>query len=260
MKFGCCASAKLYKEVVEAGYDYIEIPGYELVGFSDKEFETVKNEILTGPINCIAVNAYAKTEPKMVGDDVDDEKTRSYAEFLMKRAFQLGVKTVGIGAAGIRKLPEDYDMDKAWKQGKKFLEITADVAKKYNITILFESIHKFSCQFGCDVEEVNKMVEEINLPNVKMVYDFYQMKPMGTNIFDVEKYMKNTVHLHTSGIDDNFARPQLTQKDYGELVEIFKLMKKLGYDETISNESDNSKFETEGKYALEVMKKAYENA
>lgn len=61
MKFGCCASAKLYREVASAGYDFIELPGWEIAEYTDEEFETVKNTILSGPINCIAVNAYAKT-------------------------------------------------------------------------------------------------------------------------------------------------------------------------------------------------------
>ena len=30
MKFGCCASAKLYREVALAGYDFIELPGWEI--------------------------------------------------------------------------------------------------------------------------------------------------------------------------------------------------------------------------------------
>ena len=47
MKFGCCASAKLYREVASAGYDFIELPGWEIAEYTDEEFETVKNTILS---------------------------------------------------------------------------------------------------------------------------------------------------------------------------------------------------------------------
>lgn len=260
MKIGNCSSTKLYKETVEAGYDYIEVPGVELAEFTEEEFEAVKAEILAGPIPCLAVNAYAKQYPKMVGDEVDDEKTREYAKLIVSRASQLGAKTVGIGAPNLRKVPEGYDKAKAWEQGKRFLKITADVAEEYGITILFESVHDWMCNFCCYVDEVNDMINDVNHPNLKMVYDYYHMKPMGTDIFDIEKYMKNIYHLHTSGIDENRKRPQLNDNDYDELVKIFKSVTACGYDRTFSNESDNTNLTTEGKYACELLRKAYAEA
>ena len=104
------------------------------------------------------------------------------------------------------------------------------------------------------------MVEDVNLPNVKMVLDYYNMKPMGTDIYDIGKYIKYTEHLHTSGMGENYSRPQITDEDYEELVNIFKSVKALGYDGTFSNESDNSNLDTDGKKALEIIKKAYDNA
>ncbi len=260
MKFGCCASARLYDKVAEAGYDYIEIPGGELLKLSDEEYEAIKEKILSGPIPCIAVNAYAKTEPKMVGDGFDRAKIRDYAELIMFRASALGVKTVGIGAPGIRKLPEGYDKAKANEQAKEFLTITANAAEKYGITILFEQVHKYMCDFGTDIDEVYNIVEELDIPNLKMVIDFYHFKPTGERIDCVKKYIGRTVHLHTSGYGEGYSRPQLTDKDYDELKYIFKTVKSLGYDGTFSNESDNSRFETEGRAALDVIKRAYADA
>lgn len=260
MRFGCCASVRLYDRVAEAGYDYIEIPGSELAELSEEEYESVREKIEGGPIPCIAVNAYAKTEPKMVGDGFDSDKIRDYAKLIMSRASRLGVKTVGIGAPGIRRLPKDYDKNTALGQAKEFLRITAEIAEKYNITILFEQVHKFICDFGTNIDEVYSIVDELAIPNLKMVVDFYHLKPTGESAACVEKYMKHTVHLHTSGYGENYSRPQLTDKDYYELVNIFRTVKRLGYDATFSNESDNSRFDTEGKSALEVIKKAYAEA
>lgn len=260
MKFGCCASVKLYSNVVNAGYDFIEVPGWELAEMTAAEFDEIREIIYNGPIPCLAVNAYAKSEPKMVGDGFCPKKTAEYAELVMLRASALGAKTVGIGAPGIRKLPGTYDKNKAWEQAKQFLIITADIAKKYGVTILFESIHKYMCDFGNTVDEVYEMVEDVNLPNVKMVLDYYNMKPMGTDIYDIGKYIKYTEHLHTSGMGENYSRPQITDKDYEELVNIFKSVKALGYDSTFSNESDNSNLDTDGKKALEIIKKAYDTA
>ncbi len=260
MKFGCCASAKIYNEVAEAGYDFIELPGWEIAEYTDEEFKRVKNTVLSGPIECVAVNAYAKDEPKMVGVGFDEKKTREYAELVLSRASELGVKTVGIGSPNIRKLPEDYDREKAWAQGASFLRITAETARKYGITILFESLHKYLCNFCNTVDEVYDMVEELNIPNLKMVLDYYNMKPMGTDIYNLDKYMKYTMHIHTSGLGENYSRPQITDEDYNELVNIFISLRKLGYDGTFSNESDNSRFKPEGAEALDVIKRAYKAA
>ncbi len=260
MRFGCCASVRLYDEVAEAGYDYIEIPGGELAELSDEEYEKIRRKIECGPIPCIAVNSYAKSEPKMVGDGFSEEKTGDYAELIMSRASRLGVKTVGIGAPGIRRLPEGYDKNTALEQAKKFLRITSGVAEKYGITVLFEQVHKYICDFGTDVDEVYSIVDELAIPNLKMVFDFYHLKPTGESNACVEKYMKHIAHLHTSGYGENHSRPQLTKKDHYELVDIFRTVKRLGYDGTFSNESDNSRFETEGRTALEVIKEAYAEA
>ncbi|GFI61772.1 hypothetical protein IMSAG049_00940 [Clostridiales bacterium] len=260
MKFGCCASLKLYDKVEGAGYDFIEIPGWELAEFDPAGFLQAEKLISAGSIPCLAVNAYAKTEPKMVGEGFEIEKIVSYAETIMERAARLGVKTVGIGAPGIRRLSPDYDRNRAWEQGKEFLKITCGIAEKYDITVLFEPVHKYLCDFGVYADEVYAMVDELKLKNLKMVLDYYNMKPMGTDLFDVEKYMKYALHLHTSGIGENYSRPQIAERDYDELVKIFESVLALGYDRTFSNESDNSCFDTQGAKALHIIKKAYAEA
>ena len=84
------------------------------------EFDEIRKIINNGPIPCLAVNAYAKSEPKMVGDGFCPKKTAEYAELVMLRASALGAKTVGIGAPGIRKLPVTYDKNKAWEQANPY--------------------------------------------------------------------------------------------------------------------------------------------
>ena len=258
MKFGCCAALELYKKVADAGYEYIEVPGWQLAELSAGDFKRVKEAVLNGPIPCYGVNSYAKVQPKMVGESFDPRKVADYAEFVMLRASALGAKTVGIGAPGLRKTPSTYDAKKAWEQAKSFLTITADVARKYDITILFESIHEHACDFCTLVDETYEMVKELNLPNVKMVIDFYHLKAMGTDLFDTEKYKDVTAHMHISGFGENYSRPQLTEKDYDELVRIFKSVS--WYDGTFSNESDNSNFDIEGKKSLDLLKRAYAEA
>ena len=68
------------------------------------------------------------------------------------------------------------------------------------------------------------------------------------------------MHIHTSGLVENYSRPQITDEDYNELVNIFISLRKLGYDGTFSNESDNSRFKPEGAEALDVIKRAYKAA
>lgn len=260
MKFGCCAPIRLYDEVVKAGYDYIDVNGADLYELTDEEFEEAVKKVSEGSIPCLAISGYAKTEPKMAGEGFDPKAVKAYAEKLMLRAARLGVKTIGIGSPGIRKLPEDYDRHTAWQQGKEFLEITADAASEYGMTVLLESLHDHLCNFINTPDEALDMVEEINRPEVKLVLDFYNIKPMMKDMLDIDKYMKQTIHTHTSGMGENYSRPQLTEKDYDELKAIFTKLRLLGYDTSISNESDVSKLETEGARALEIMKRAYKDA
>ena len=260
MKFGCCAPIGLYDKVAAAGYDYIDVNGADLYEMSDEDFEMTAEKVSKGNIPCLTVSGYARTEPKMAGDGFDEAEVRKYAKKLMLRAARLGVKVIGIGSPGIRKLPEDYDRQKAWEQGKRFLEITAEEAREYGMTVLLESLHDHLCNFINTPDEALAMVEEINRPNVKLVLDFYNIKPMVKDILDIDKYMKQTTHTHTSGMGENYSRPQMTEKDYDELKGIFGKLKELGYDAAISNESDISRIETEGARALEIMRRAYTDA
>ncbi len=260
MKFGCCAPIGLYDKVVQAGYDYMDVNGAALYALSDGEYEEMVKKVTDGPIPCLALSGYAKDEPKMAGDGFDPDEVRKYAKKVLLRAAGLGVKLIGIGSPAIRRLPEDYDRKKAWEQGKQFIEITADVAESYGMIVMLESLHKYLCNFCNTLDEAYDMVREINRPNVKLVIDYYNIKPMTDDIYDLRKYLPETVHLHTSGMGENYSRPQLKEKDYDELKAIFRSLKDMGYDGAMSNESDNSKLETEGARAVEIMRRAYKDA
>lgn len=57
----------------------------------------------------LRLNAYSAGDPAIVGPAADDERTRTYASVLMKKAAALGVETIGVGAPKARTLPEGYD-------------------------------------------------------------------------------------------------------------------------------------------------------
>jgi sugar phosphate isomerase/epimerase len=256
MRIGCCASIDNYKAVCDAGYDYIELPGAKISAMTEDEFSAAKKTVLEGPIDCNGFNASIPPHVKITGPEFDPKVAREYAELVCSRAQALGAKYVGIGSPMSRRLPEGYDYNKAIDQAMEFLTIIAEVAQKYNITILWEALTRILCNFVNYQKEALEMVKKLNLPNVKLVVDFFQMETNGDeDVTDIAEEMKYTEHLHVSDYVDGkrtFLLPE--KREFHK--KCLAAAKAGGYDITVSVEPDVGvgTVEVEGKQTAELLK------
>lgn len=259
MKIGLCTPTKNIEKVKLLGYDYIEVAGNEIASMTDSEFEkfAVKKDELNFTV--LGYNAYCNEKTPIVGDNFDEELVRVYAEKMCFRGNRLGIKNIGVGAPMARKLPKGYDMDKAFSQCKKFIEITANEAKKYNINVLFEALHNKCCDFANNTEDSLRIVKEINLENVKMVLDFYHMEIMGEDIFDIKKYMPYVNHLHYNHTPKGTTdREYIIPEDEEVLIKIRDAVLDYGYNGTFSIEpNDTPNFDEAARISIGVMKKVF---
>lgn len=259
MKIGLCTPTKNIEKVKEIGYDYIEVAGNEIAAMTDEEFEAFakKRDALNYPV--AGFNAYCNEKTPIVGDNFTEEKARVYAEKMCKRGARLGIKNIGVGAPMARKLPAGYDMDKAYNQCKRFLEITADEAAKYGINVLFEALHDKCCDFANHTADGIKLVKDINKDNLRIVLDFYHMEVMGEDITDIKDVMPYVRHLHYNHTPEgSLDREYIIPEDEENLIKIKKAVEECGYDGTFSIEpNDTPDFDKVAPVTYSVMKKVF---
>lgn len=255
MKFGCCCTYKNYNDVAKMSFDYMELSASEIMALSDDAFLQLTSNVQQGTLPILGFNDYCKNSPVMVGDAFDEEAIRKYANGVMSRGAKLGIKTVGVGAPSIRKLPKDYSKDIADQQSKRFLEILLEEAKPYALTVLFESVHQHMCDYCTTFSESAEIVKRINNPALALVADFYHLQVMEEPAASVIPVLPLVRHIHISGCDKNYGRPYPSEKDIPYLTEIMWILNHADQEFCVSLECNAADFHADAKDALHLLKR-----
>lgn len=255
MRFGCCAPMERYEEIARAGYDYIELPAWQVAEVED--ITPLREKIKQVGLPCLRLNSYCKGTPAIVGPTFDPEAVERYAKRLMERAEALGVECVGVGAPAARRLPEGYDRALADRQCEEFTRITAREAQRRGIWLLLEAVQKGFCNYLNETPQALEMVERLALPNVALVVDLYHMETMGESWDTLPRYLGMTHHVHVSTVGEGLARGLYGAEDEETCRAAFAALTKAGYDGTVSIEPDAVAITPQAvTLALELMKKA----
>ncbi len=255
MKYGLCTGMVNYEQLCKIGYDYIELPGTEVLEATDLALQRLKRKIQDSGVPCIGFNSYCNASLPIVGDGYRRDATAAYAEAICEKAAFLGARALGIGSPLARKLPCGYDLKRADAQAEEFLRITAGIAKPYGITLLFESLCTKMCDYMVHTQEALALVKRLqDVENIAMVLDFYQMSMMNEDITDIKYVMPYVRHLHINGFDDSGNRTYL----FEDQLEYFSLAilsaKRCGYDSTISIEASTANFQEDARRSLNILK------
>lgn len=256
MLFGCCAPSKSYQKAEQAGFDFVEFSGAEIAGMSNEEFDQICGVVRTGRIPCLSFNNYCKGAPAIVGEAFDAEAAHVYAEHLCERAAALGVKMIGIGAPGARRLPTGFDSESADMQCRTFLKITAGVAESHGIQLNFEQLNPYACEYGTSTEKVLSLVREVDAGNLTLVVDFYHRALAGETVCNFTGFQEMIGHTHISTCGANLERGYPNMKDFTYYAEIISALKAAGYHGTMSIEAPTEDLLRQGLEALRMLRLA----
>lgn len=234
MKYAVCTTIENYQILENLGFDFIELQGNQIAKMSENEFQNVKNTIKNGAVKCCGFNASLPPEVVFCGNNFDIENTKKYAELLCSRGYELGISTIGIGSPKSRQYTNG-DIDFAWEQAYDFMIAFADIALKYDITIMYEALNDIESSFGNSSKEALYFVKKINRANVKIVFDVYHAFIQNETIDDIAESLPYIYHIHISECVSN-KRPYMTQKSYDYIKNFLEPIIKNGYNRTISLE------------------------
>ncbi len=243
MKYGVGTTISNYGILEELGFDFIELAGNQITKMTEEEFANVKETIEKGSVKCCGFNAALPPEIVFCGEGFDLEKAKAYAELLCQRGKALNISAIGIGSPKSRLFQEGDSLEEAWAQVKSFLILFADIAKEYDITIMYESLNHTESQFGLKIREGADLVKEIGKDNLKIVFDIYHMEMEKEDIGELKYAMPYVNHVHIAervGEERRYPTDDL-RAYYKSLLEV---VVEFGYDKAVCTEAfDGDVFE-----------------
>ena len=263
MRFGACIGMDTSKLSIlkGAGYDYAETSAGSVARASQEDFDAFCAESVRCGMPVEAANCFVPGDVRLVGSARDDAKIREYLDGLIPRLSKLGVKVIVFGSSGARKMTEEMPREKAWEEVISFLkDFAAPIAAEYNISIAIEPLNKNEDNCINTVAEGVKVVEAVNLPNVKVLADIFHMICEDED-FGYLRTLKGTLlHAHTSSpINKNRNRVYMLPNDgYSQVPFISALA--AAECPRCSVEAGTDNFEADAPLSLEIMKKALAQA
>lgn len=240
MNYGCCIRhLEELPQVKAAGYDFYEFAGHVVAEMDDATFDQLCALTRRLSFPCIGFNSYSSGIPAIVGDYFSIDATRAYAQILCERGHRLGIRGLGIGAPQARRLPPGFPRDQADEQCIAFLQTTCDIARDYGISVLLEAVNDRVCQYLNNTQDVVRLIPRVQRDNLRMVVDFYHMRVMGEPLSAIVQAAPYLAHVHVSTCAADLARgfPQMDEAQI--YCDIFKALKAIGYDGTLSIEPNS---------------------
>ena len=234
------------------GYDYIELPLMSIVALSEDEFTAMKQRIADAGLACdSACNLFPGSVP-VIGENVSEKVIRDYLDVGFTRAKEMGVKKLIFGSAGARKLGS-YDKEKADVQFLSCLGILEEYCTKYDMEVLIECIRRGEADYINTLAEGAAMAmkaQDAGYRHILLMADLFHMNCNGEPISDFEKYLPIVHHVHVCDVDREI--PVGKFNDF--LSDGVKIIKRYGYDRTVSYEAKRPADMEAGKAACALLK------
>lgn len=250
MKFGICASIDQIETVAQMGYDYLECNISQLAGLSDEEFQDkcLKASQASIPVSCFNI-LFPKTMA-IIGDGYDAEATSHYLHRAFSRVQALGGEIVVFGSGKVRNRPENVDFFTAYRQLVEVTRMTGVIAAQYGVTVVIEPLNRDETNLINSMAEGAQLVADVNLPNVKLLTDFFHVAKDGEPVEDVIR-IGSFAHVHIAA-GKGRVYPLPGQEEAYPLF--FRCLKKIGYDGRISIEGKTTDMVKDGPAALAFLK------
>ncbi len=159
--------------------------GFKLIGTSveallsptSADSEVVGRQELVRSLKCkvIMCNVLFPARIKIAGPDVNESEVLSYLEGVLKRAGMMGVPNLILGSGGARRLPDNYDKEKAKGEFTLLAGKMARLAKQYNVTIMLENLNSTETNFLTRLSDAADVVRKVNHPSFRLNADIYHM-------------------------------------------------------------------------------------
>jgi D-psicose/D-tagatose/L-ribulose 3-epimerase len=221
----------LLAEIKAHGFDGAELPLFDPStfpaadlrrGLETNGLESTICCVLTGGTNIISDDAAVRA------------RTRTHMENVVKAAAEVGAKMIaGPLYSPVGYLPGRRRNADEWKWAVECYQSLGPVLSEYKMTIAIEPLNRFETYFLNTAADAVKLCEEINHPNVGILFDTFhaniEEKDIGQAFRSIGRHLK---HVHTCENDRG-----IPGSGHVEWNSVFAALRDLKYDGWLTIES-----------------------
>lgn len=148
-------------------------------GLTNEAFSTNLKQIKAAKCKVMICNLFFPATLKIAGPDVVEAKVLSYADSVLFRANQAGVKLIVLGSGGSRNIPAGYDLAKAKADFVALCKKIGQLGAKYKVIIALENLETTETTFITSLKSAAEIVRKVNHPNFRLNADIFHMMREG---------------------------------------------------------------------------------
>ncbi|MGI6337541.1 MAG: sugar phosphate isomerase/epimerase family protein [Eubacteriales bacterium] len=232
MKIGFCADISKLDTLVQSGIPCMEMSVGGICAWSDEELAANVKKIHNAGITFESCNS-------LIGgfslyDDPDFSKTNAYFDRTLPKLAAAGMKILVFGSGGYRRVPDGMEKAAAKLRILDFLRLLSKRIEPYSMTAVVEPLNYNECNILNTTAEAAEYVRELNLPNIRLLADYYHFLLVGeklTALWDYRGLLKHTHIAHPVG------RKTPAPYDGVDYRGWFDALKKIGYEGMVVAES-----------------------
>ncbi len=258
MKF--CACVPLTTErlpiLKKLGFEYVEPAFSSMYTATEEEFNTFLAAKDEYGLTCASANGMFIEEIKLLEGKDSYSKIGEYLDFVFARANKLGVPVGILGSGTARAIPDGMSKEEATERFCALLtDVVSPYAKKYNIVIGIEELRAKECNFINNCREAMEIIRAVNLPNIKLLLDYFHAILGGDTLEQLATYGDDIVHVHLASPINERSVPR--ENDLEDCRTFFAMLNSIGYKGAVSLEGRYyNDFESDITLAIDVMKRA----
>ena len=221
----------LLPRIKAAGFDGVEVPLFRPAEFAAADIRRGLDEnglecticsVLTGGLNMISGDASVRA------------RTRTHMADCVRSAAEVGAKIIaGPLYSPVGLIPGRRRNADEWKWAVECYQELGPVLAQHDVTIAIEPLNRFETYFLNTAEDAVKLCDEIDHPNVGILFDTFhaniEEKDIGQAYRKVGKHLK---HVHTCENDRG-----IPGTGHVEWPGVFQALRDLKYDGWLTIES-----------------------
>ena len=175
MKIGWCGPIARAADMQAAGLDYIEVQLVPMNLEDDAAFNNAQAAVRDLPLPALAMSYLFPHDFRLVGEQVDDRRNRTYFDRVVEILRLAGSRIVVLGSGWTRNVPEGGSRERTEAQFLEALSWCADALQGSGTTLVIEPLNRKESNFVNSVFEAVALARKLNRPEVRGLADFYHM-------------------------------------------------------------------------------------
>ena len=242
--FGACRGPEDVKLMASVGYDFWEWgAGAAFDPSKDGEWWKRQRDMLAAlPLPLRSCNGFIPGSFRLTGPKADFAPALAYAETILRRADEAGVKAIVFGSGGARNVPGDFtagerpDLEQGTRQYADFCrQLCARVADLRTVQIVVEPLRPNESNILNFVWQGLQVCRAVNSPRLAELADIFHMMMGGESADSIVQAGDLLKHCHIADYETRLF-PGADPRETDRLRPYFAALRSIGYTGGVSCE------------------------